>query len=164
MNDQLLYRQYLLEKELAQIIRASSTKGRRGIYSEVYDRFFHELSSERKQIMVRTPEQQLQITNLQLKAIRPLISTKDGVFLEIGSGGTDFSAAVAIEFEEVIALEASAKMISDSEFPQNLTFAIADAPPYPLLDSSVDLAFCSHFIEHLQPEDALLHFKEIHRI
>jgi len=164
MNDGPLHEQYLLEKELAELIKSSREKDRARLYSKVYNRFFRELPEERRRSMIPSPEERQALVRMQMKAIQPLLTKRFLVFLEVGSGRTDFSIAVAAEVNHVIALEASEEMISRESLPENLQFVIADSPPYPLESASVDVAFSSHFVEHLLREDAERHLEEIRRV
>ncbi|MCS6922924.1 MAG: class I SAM-dependent methyltransferase, partial [Fimbriimonadales bacterium] len=50
------------------------------------------------------------------------------------------------------------------ELPPNLHFELFDGFDFPLPDASVDLAYSNQVLEHLHPEDAERHLREVYRV
>ena len=159
-----IYRQYLLEKELAEILKQSERSKRRRLYSKVYDRFYDEVPEELKKNFEPSKAQRSFVTDLKLKIINPLIPSNECILVEIGSGNCDFTKGIASKVTRVISIEATDKLTNERHHPDNVTFKIAEAPPYDIQTESIDIVFSSHFIEHLHPEDAIDHMKEVYRI
>lgn len=147
-----LREQLEVERELAKRIREAPD--RRGLYSRVYDEFFDRVPHYKREDAVA---ESAALVSLQLHLLEPYL-TPATRFLEVG--GADFALALELRrrLPRVIAIEAASRDV------EALEVIVSDTPPYPLPDACVDLAFSSHVIEHLLPEDALLHLKEMRRL
>jgi len=145
-----LREQYAIEQELARRLREAPET--RGLYSAVYDELLQRVPHLRK-------HDDGALVPLELKLLEPFLNPGTR-FLEIGGGNCALAIALSKRLPRSIAIEATAMRANTSNFE----LVVADTPPYPLPDSVVDLAFSSHMIEHLRPDDALLHMKEVRRL
>ena len=162
-NSNALFQQYLLEKELGNLILNTPQENRRGLYRAVYKRFYEELPAERKALLFRSEAQKKVVSDLKFKLVKPFLSSADLTFMEIGAGDNHFLNHLAKCLRQLISIEAADDMIPYSDH-ENISVIIDDFPPYNVGSNSVDLAFSSHFIEHLHPEDAYLHMLDFKRI
>jgi SAM-dependent methyltransferase len=154
-----LREQLEVERELAQrLLRAGET---RGLYSEVYDEFLRRVPHHPSLAQKEDPATQTGLVSLQLRLLEPFLRPETR-FLEVGGGDCALAIELSRRVHRVTAVEASAEMPAPPA--GNLEVIVSDAPPYPLSGGSVDLAFSCHFIEHLRPDDALLHLREMHRL
>ncbi len=153
-----LREQLEVERELAQ--RLLQARATRGLYSTVYDEFLRRVPHHPSLAQKDDPAAQSALVGLQLRLLEPFLRPETR-FLEVGGGDCALAVELSRRVRRATAVEASAQIVPQAG---NLEVLVSDAPPYPLPDGSVDLAFSCHFIEHLRPDDALLHLREMHRL
>jgi SAM-dependent methyltransferase len=155
-----LREQLVVERDLAQrLLSASET---RGLYSAVYDEFLRRVPHHPSLTLREDPEAQAGLIGLQVRLLSPFLTPRTR-FLEVGGGDCILAAELSRRVAEVTAIEAASEMPAAAGIP-NLKVLVCDSPPYPLPDGIVDLAFSSHFLEHLRLDDALLHLSEMRRL
>lgn len=101
------------------------------------------------------------IVQLQADFLRNF-ATRSSHVVEVGSGGIDLAERLApfvSLFTSIEAIHPKNKLKHD-----NISLIESCMPPYEIESETVDVAFTSHFIEHLHPEDAELHIEEMYRI
>lgn len=155
-----LREQLEVERELAQ--RLLAARETRGLYSAVYDELLQRVPHLPSLAQRDDPAAQSALVSLQLQLLEPFLRPEMH-FLEVGGGDCALSIALSRRVRQVTAVEAAAGM-PGAPPAGNLDVILSDAPPYPLPGGSVDLAFSCHFIEHLRPDDALLHLEEMRRL
>ena len=153
-----LREQLEVERELAERLRTA--RDTRGLYSSVYDEFLRRVPHHPSLSQKDDAAAQAGLVRLQLQLLEPFLSPGTR-FLEVGGGDCALAVELSRRVRQVTAVEAAATIV-----PQvgNLEVLVSDVPPYPLPGDSMDLAFTCHFIEHLRPDDALLHLREMHRL
>ncbi len=152
-----LRRLYLLEKELADQLRAAPESERASLYGEVYDRYFRALPED------LAPRPSAEQTVLQKRLIAPFLR-HDTVFLEIGSGDGSLARSLATEVHEVWTVEASMVIAEGGEVPAtNFHHVLPIDADERISRNSVDLAFSCHFLEHLHPADLGPHLEQVLR-
>jgi len=161
--DGRLREQYEIEKELAGRLRAASKAERRGLYSQVYDELFRRLGDHPQLVRTAEPEARRHEVALQTRLLEPFLGA-DTRLLEIGAGDCALSLEVAGRVRQVTAVDASSQIPAGTDTPANFRLVLADGPPLPLDDGAVELAYSCHFIEHLHPEDALDHARDVNRV
>ena len=62
------------------------------------------------------------------------------------------------------AIDISYCITDNLDTPENFNLIISDATKISLTSNSANLIFSDQFVEHLHPEDAINHFKEVYRI
>jgi len=150
-----------VERELAQRLRNASDT--RGLYSAVYDELLRRVPHLPALTQKHDAAAQAALVALQLRLLEPFLASRPR-FLEVGSGDSALAIELSKRLPRVIAIEAGSGILEGVEKPANLELVVTDTPPYPLPDACVDLAFSSHVIEHLRPDDALLHLTEVRRL
>src|SRR5690349_18366623 len=77
---------------------------------------------------------------------------RGGTCLEIGCGGGRLTAALAQDFDGVIAVDVSADMIARARAvaPENVDFRQTDGMSLPAADGEADAVFSVHVIQHLE--------------
>jgi SAM-dependent methyltransferase len=156
-----LREQLEVERELAQRLRNASDT--RGLYSAVYDELLRRVPHLPALTQKHDAAAQAALVALQLRLLEPFLVSRPR-FLEVGSGDSVLAIELSRRLPRVIAIEAGSGILEGVEKPANLELVVTDTPPYPLPDSCVELAFSSHVIEHLRPDDALLHLTEMRRL
>lgn len=155
-----LREQLKVERELGERLRTAGDT--RGLYSAAYDEFLRRVPhhpAARKS----DPAAPSELVGLQLRLLEPFLTSRTR-FLEVGGGDCALPLALSRRLPRVIAIEAATDVAEGVPPAGNLEILVSDTPPYPLPDSSVDLAFSCHFIEHLRADDALLHLQEMRRL
>lgn len=92
--------------------------------------------------------------------------------LDVATGGGDFPRAMAAWARRrglqtrILATDLSPKILSLAArgAPPGIEFAVADARRLPFADGSFDVATCSLFLHHLEPDDAVLMLKQMRRV
>ncbi len=158
-----LREQFAVEKELAARLRRAGTAERAALYGEVYDELFRRLPHQPQLAQRAAPEAQAELTSLQTALLEPFLSPET-VFVEVGSGDSCLALHLASRVQRVVAVEASSEITRGIEAPPNFELVLAKGPDSGLSQGFADLAFSCHFIEHLHPEDALIHAREMARI
>ncbi|MBF0295847.1 MAG: class I SAM-dependent methyltransferase [Magnetococcales bacterium] len=155
---------YVIERELADRLRAAPAHERSALYVAVYDELFRRVPDHPQWTRRQTPEELAARIERQAARLLPLLAP-GGVFLEIGCGDGALSRRMARHAAEVIAVDVS-DVISRSgdPLPENLRVIITDATRLPLPDGRIDVAYSHQLMEHLHPDDAMAQLREIHRI
>jgi SAM-dependent methyltransferase len=152
---------YEVERQLAERLKASTRAERSTLYTALYDELLqrvpsHPLLEQRADSTVTAG--QLRMFDRYLDA--------DSVFLEIGAGDCALSLAVAERVREVYALDVSEEITAEARRAQreNLRIVVTDGLSIPLKPASVTLAFSDQLFEHLHPDDALDHLRQVHEV
>jgi SAM-dependent methyltransferase len=85
-------------------------------------------------------------------------------FLEVGAGDCSLALHLCPRVRRVLVVEPATDFVRELEAPANFELLAGDQPLGTLPAGSVDLAFSSHFIEHLHPEDAVDHAADMRRV
>lgn len=160
---QRLIDQFAVERELAARLLAAPRERRVGLYGEVYDELFRRLPFQPQVEQRSDPAAQAQLVALQGQLLAPFL-TPSTTFVEVGSGDCALALHLARDVQRVVVVEASAEITRGLEMPANFELVLARGPACDLPDAGADLAFSCHFLEHLHPEDALEHAREMRRI
>ena len=92
---------------------------------------------------------------------------RGGTCLEIGCGGGRLTAALAPDFDHVVAVDVSADMIERARAvtPENVEFRQTNGAGIPAEDASVDAVFSVHVLQHLEHRgDVVNYIREARRI
>jgi SAM-dependent methyltransferase len=156
---------YLIERSLADRLRAVPQAERLRLYGEVYDELFRRVPHH-PQIAARfdgyAHRQRLRAVQWQARFLRRAL--KPGtVFMEVGAGDCALSLALKKYVERVYAIDVSASIIEGLNPPPNLVVALSDGLTIPVPDETVHVAFSDQLMEHLHPEDAQAQLANIYR-
>lgn len=158
-----LRRQFEVEKELAAKLMAASREARRGLYGAVYDELFRRLPHQPQLAQRGDAAAQAELVALQTALLAGLLEPS-ATFVEVGSGDCALALHLAARLKKVAVVEASREIVAGLELPPNFELYEAEGPRCGLPDAAADLAFSCHFVEHLHPEDAAEHAREMHRV
>ena len=155
--------QYQLERHWAEKIKLAPQQQRKGLYSQAYQSLNQVISNNPQLTKKTKATQRKQTLALQFALLNPFLNSASS-FLEIGAGDCTLACELSKSVSKVIAVEASHESVKGVKIPSNLDLLICDDFELPLQDSSIDLAFTCHVIEHFHPQDALIHLNEMRRI
>ena len=154
---------YLVERELADRIRASrSFEERQAIFATMYDELFERVP-DHPRLAARRPDSQYREQGVawNLAQLRPYL--RPGcTFLEVGAGDCALATRVAREANTVYAVDISFSART-RELPLNVTQVVTDGRAIDVPEESVDVAFSDQLMEHLHPEDAAAQLRNVHR-
>jgi SAM-dependent methyltransferase len=162
-TDEILVRQFEVEKDLGARLRASTREERMTLVGRLYTELFQRVPEHVRLTRRATPEDSERAVNARLRLLRPVLKS-DTVMLEIAPGDCRLAAAAAKIAREVIAADISDQHDPNEQLPANLRLEIYDGYHLNVPDASVDVAFSYQFLEHLHPDDVDEHFKTIARI
>ncbi len=151
---------YDIEKSLADRLRNATKEERSTLYSDVYDELFSRVShhplvagkdsGNGRQRRVRNSMAFLQ------NFLRP-----DSTFLEVGPGDCLLSFAVAQQVRQVYAVDVSEEIMTRQGCPENCELVVSDGSDIPVEKSSVDIVYSKDLFEHLHPDDAAIHVRNV---
>jgi hypothetical protein len=148
-------RHYLVERSLAERLRATPKAERPAAYGEVYDELFRSVP-DHPALRVRShgevAARRAASVRHQLGFIRRFLKP-EAVFAEIGAGDCALSQRVALDVKRVYAIEVSREATREVKPRRNVEIVVTDGG-VPLPAESVDVAFSNQVMEHLHPEDA----------
>ena len=157
-----LWEQYLVEKDLAMMLR-SATKAERGkLYSFVYEELFRRVAHHPQLTNKVSPAQRAQGISPQMALLRPWL-TPQTTFLEVGAGDCALSLALAEKVAHVYALDVSAAITQTATRPENFTLVLSDGTSIPVPEGHITVAYSNQLMEHLHPDDALDQLANIYR-
>lgn len=156
-------RHYEVEKELAARLKAAPREQRPHIYRTMYQELLERVPEHARLSEAKSPEQiQINLAR-QLRMVERYISSETDL-IEFAPGTCRFSYHVAPEVRSVTAVDISDQRRCDVAVPQNFRHMIYDGYRLDMEDACADVIFSNQFIEHIHPEDALLHFQLAHRL
>ena len=161
-DPQRIRHHYEIERELAQRLRNSSRAERGKLYSVVYDELFQKVPDHPqlwiKDSLERRASQALPRLAMLQRFLRP-----NATYLEVGAGDCTLAFAVAPHVRRVVAVDVSDAITRNGEQPANFTLALSDGISIPAPPGTVDIAMSDQLMEHLHPDDALDHLRNIYR-
>lgn len=152
---------YLIEKELAARLRNASREERPALYARLYDELFRRVPHHSQVTRKVDPKAKAWFVRMQMKILEPYMA-RDQVFLEIGPGDCALSLEAAGKVRQVIAVDVSSEITLQSSVPANFRLALTQGTGIPVDPGSVDLAYSTDMVEHLHPDDAAEHFRNVH--
>jgi len=154
---------YLIERELADRLRRAEKAERRKLYGPLYDELFRRVPHHPQLLRKADGALRAEAAANQLRLLSPFLGPGMD-FLEIGAGDLSLSLEASRRVGRVFATDVSSRMTRDAKASPNFRLLAADALGIPLPDKSVDLAYSSHLLEHLHPDDAPDHLREVARV
>lgn len=149
-------RHYDIEKKLADRLRHSTAAERPELYPKVYN----ELFSQVPELGESNDEESMRYARQNFKLLKRFLKPST-VFLEIGAGNGDLSRLVAPHVKRLVALEVSEETIARFVPPANTTVVLSKGVDIPVEAGSIDCAFSTQVLEHIHPDDALMHIENV---
>lgn len=148
---------YLVEKDLAAQLRASSRAQRSEMFGRMYDELFAKVP-DHPRLTRRHDETQTEQANLSKWRLLQRFIKPSSRLLEFAPGDCLFALQMAGRVRRIYAVDISTQHDNRVSFPENLEFIIYDGYTLDdILDGGVDVAFSDQLLEHLHPDDTLLH-------
>jgi SAM-dependent methyltransferase len=110
-----------------------------------------------------TPAEKQNKIRWQLQFLRRFLKPEHS-FLEVGAGDCALALEVAAMVARVYAVDVSAKLTESITPPGNFELCISDGSSVAVTANSVDVAYSNQLLEHLHPDDAMRHLREIYRV
>ncbi len=156
--------QYLVEKEIAERLKASSREERKRIYASMYDELFARVPDHAR-LTRRTDEEKTRLVIADKLSIIRRFLRESIIFAEFAPGDCRFAFEIAKWAKRVIGIDISDQRNPDDPVPDNFELIIYDGYDLSEVQSdSIDMVFSDQLIEHLHPEDTRLHFTLVQRI
>jgi len=150
--------QYLVEREIANRLRASTPDERRELYATMYEELFRRVPDHQRILDRDTPERSGKKTKTKLKFLRNFLTAAD-TFAEFAPGDCRLAFAVTRKASKVYGIDISDQRAAGDENPQNFELILYDGYELKeLADGSVDIFFSDQMIEHLHPDETKAHF------
>lgn len=159
-----LLNHYLVEKRLADKLKASSRLDRKEIYSRMYDELFLKVPDHPRLTCRNSAEESSYWNKVKFSLVKGHID-KYTVFLEFAPGDCLFAYEISDKVSEVLAVDISDQRSQKDQVPDNFKLVLYDGYDLPEIASgSVDIVFSFQLIEHLHQEDTGHHFELVSRI
>jgi SAM-dependent methyltransferase len=153
---------FLVEQELAERLRHSTRAQRPELFRTLYAELFARVPEHARVLRRDNPEESQREVASRLRLLQPHLA---GVhtFLEFAPGDCRLAWKVCEQVGEVLAVDISDQS-GGAPAPRNFRLIVYDGYTLDLSDQCADLLFSFQFIEHLHPDDVLLHFQLAHRL
>lgn len=158
-----LRQHFEVETRLADRLRVATKEERRTLYTTTYEELYRLVPDHPQLTRKRVTHQMEEVVAPQLRLLASHLDA-DAVFLEVGAGDCALARRVAAMVRHVYAVDVSPTITGGGDPPRNLEVVISDGSNIPLPDASVDIAYSHQLIEHMHPDDALAHLREVSRV
>ncbi|MGE0384294.1 MAG: class I SAM-dependent methyltransferase [Gammaproteobacteria bacterium] len=152
---------YLIERSLADRLRASTVSERRQLYRELYDELFRRVPDHSQIVNTRLDVHARHWRELAL--LRRLVP-QGADFMELGAGDCRLALEVARWAGSVQAVDVSAEIVRGVAVPANFTLLLSNGCDVPAAPASVDRVFSNQLVEHLHPDDVHGHLRAVHEV
>lgn len=156
-------RHYEVEKELAARLMATPREQRPHIYRTMYQELFERVPEHARLSEAMSPEQMKINLAREIRLVEKYL-TPETDLIEFAPGTCRFSYHVAQRVRSVTAVDISDQRRADIAAPYNFRHVVYDGYHLDMEDACADVIFSNQFIEHIHPEDTLLHFQLAHRL
>jgi len=151
---------YEIETKLASKLRNASRQERRDLYSSLYDELYRQVPHHPQLMQKRSLQDTVAAVSVQMRLVKPFLG-RDMTFLEIGPGDCALALEVAKYVRQVYAVDVSDEITRSVTQPANFRLVLSDGISVPVPESSVDVAYSNHLMEHLHPDDAVEQMENI---
>ena len=151
---------YEIETALADRLKRATREERRTLYGQAYDELYRQVPD----VPHLDPSQAESVRAVEVaRQLRFLARflTPQSTFLEIGPGDCRLSIAAAAQVRQVYSVDVTSGVVDRIKLPANVTFAKSDGTSIPIPKGSVDVALSDQVIEHMHPEDADEHLRNV---
>lgn len=156
---------YVIERELADRLRAADREQRPRVAQEVYADLYRRVRWHPD--LTRSAEERDRYSAAVAYSYERWMGDVESV-LEIGSGGCDVLRKVGRRFPTTrfVALDVAREPVeaSNEPLPPNVTFVQGGVAAIPFPPAAFDFVFCSQVLEHFHPDDVADHISEVARV
>ena len=153
---------YLVEKSLADQIRASNREERMALFPILYDELFKRVPDHPRLTRRVSEEEGARTVAARMSILKDFLKPET-VFMEIAPGDCQLAAKVAQRVKKVYAADISDQRAPGMAVPSNFEMVVFDGLNLDVQPASVDVAFSYQFLEHLHPDDVAPHFELVAR-
>jgi SAM-dependent methyltransferase len=154
---------YEVEKEIADRLKSASRPERREIYKHMYDELFRRVPDHQRLRRGASPER-IALSNKKKLAVVERFIDADTIFAEFAPGDCRFVIEAARLVKSAYAFDISDQRDRVESIPANLRLITYDGYELDMENESIDVAFSDHLIEHIHPDDLMLHFELVNRL
>lgn len=156
---------YLVEKELAQKLRNTSSRAERtSFYRSMYDELFRRVPDHPRLLIRDNEARSRRHVAISLAIVEPFL-TPDAVVAEFAPGDCKLSREIARSVKRVYGIDISDQREANHDGPDNFSLVVYDGyETAEIATGSVDVAFSDQLIEHLHPQDTEDHFRFVNRL
>lgn len=164
LNYEQAKNQYLAEKAIAKRLMESNREQRKIIYATMYDEVLSKMPDHPRLTHNYSLKRTAKANKQKYSILRGLLN-KSTEFLEFAPGDCGFVFDLARHIKFAYGIDISDQHNSEDEVPDNFKMITYDGYNLNEIESdSIDIIFSDQLIEHLHPEDTILHFELVHRI
>jgi 2-polyprenyl-3-methyl-5-hydroxy-6-metoxy-1,4-benzoquinol methylase len=154
---------YEIEKEIASRLRAAPRHERAQLYARLYDELYARVPDHPQLHVKSSAVESRREVAWQIQILSRFLSPSTR-FLEIGAGACALSLAVASRVQHVTAIDVSDAISRQESVPANFRLVLSDTLAAVVPAGSIDVAYSNQMIEHLHPEDAVTHVRDVHEV
>ncbi|HUV36776.1 MAG TPA: class I SAM-dependent methyltransferase [Patescibacteria group bacterium] len=154
---------YLVEKEIASRLKKANREQRKEIYRTMYDELFYRVP-DHPRLKRGQSRDRIALSNRKKLAVIGNFINESTVLAEFAPGDCRFAVEIAGRADRVYAIDISDQRDRIESLPANLRLIVYDGYELDMEDECVDVVFSDHLIEHIHPQDTMLHFKLAWRI
>jgi SAM-dependent methyltransferase len=158
-----LRRHYEVEHELAERLKQATREQRAGIYRTMYDELFARVPDHPRRVRRDTPEQKTAAVKRQMRLLRPVL-TPGTVLVEFAPGDCGLAFAACKTAGKVYGIDISDQTGNAASRPANFELVVYDGYHLSLPDGLADVVFSYQMLEHIHPEDVVLHLETVLRL
>ena len=155
-------RHYLIERELADLLRSASADDRKGLYRTVYNELFLRVPEHGQNTRKQDASALEARVKRQMRLLRRFLRP-DAVYLEVGAGDCYLAMTIARQVRHVYAVDVSDVIAGSIPRPPNFDLIISDGIAIDVPPASVQVAYSHMLLEHLHPDDAVLQLREVYK-
>lgn len=156
-------RHYEVEKELASKLKAAPREQRPHIYRTMYQELLERVPEHARLSEAISSERMQANLARGVRLVEKYLSPETDL-IEFAPGTCRFSYRVARKVRTVIAVDISDQRRGNAKPPANFRHLVYDGYHLDLEDACADVIFSNQFVEHIHPEDTLLHFQLAYRL
>ena len=152
-----------VEKTLAARLLASTREERPQLFRTMYGELFAQVPDHPRLVRRDEAAASQRAVASQMALLRGQLAGVKS-FLEFAPGDCRLAFEVCRHVDKVFAVDISDQSGETKETPGNFELIVYDGYHLAVPDQIIDLVFSYQFIEHLHPDDVLLHFQQVKRI
>jgi 2-polyprenyl-3-methyl-5-hydroxy-6-metoxy-1,4-benzoquinol methylase len=159
-----LWNHYLVEKAIAERLKAAGPEGRRSIYATMYDELFDHVP-DHPRLTQRIDEKLSRQANAAKLTLLAGYLKRSSVVIEFAPGDCKFAMEMAKHVAHVYAIDISDQRVAGDVMPANCELIVYDGCDVNhIKPGSIDVVFSYNLIEHLFEDDTRRHFDLVLRL
>jgi len=153
-------RHYEVETALADRLRRATHQERLELYGRTYAELYSQIPDIPHLDPTKSGAMRAQEVLRQCAFLSRFLNPNSR-FMEVGPGDCKLSIAIASCVRSVYAIDVTREVVEKLTLPSNVKFGLSDGCSIPVPDNTIDVVLSDQVIEHLHPEDAAEHLKNV---